>query len=83
MDNKTKQELLEEIEGALGAVDFGSVEIYVSDKKVTQITVRNIKKTSLDIPQTQEIGTSEDKENIKSDNPAKFFTVRARFKRSE
>lgn len=39
--------LLDEIEDALENITFGSVEIYVQDKKVTQITVRNIKKTSV------------------------------------
>jgi len=84
MDNKSKQELLDEIENALGAVDFGSVEIYVSDKKVTQITVRKIKKTSIEISQNREIGAQETaKENLQTDTPNKFFTVRARFRRSE
>ena len=39
--------LLSEIEEALDSITFGSIEIYVQDKKVTQITVRKIKKTKV------------------------------------
>lgn len=40
-------ELLAEIESALRAVkSYGSIEIYIQRGVVTQITVRNIKKTS-------------------------------------
>ncbi len=39
--------LMEEVKQAIkGVKDFGSVEIYVSGGVVTQITVRNIKKTN-------------------------------------
>lgn len=37
--------LLDEIKRALHRVAFGSIEIFVQDNIVTQITVRNIKKT--------------------------------------
>ena len=50
MDYSTKkipESLLNEIKSALQSVKFGSVEIYVQDKTVTQITVRSIKKTSI------------------------------------
>ncbi len=44
---KITQTLIEEIKQALKNVrGWGSVEIYVQDYKVTQITERNIKKTS-------------------------------------
>jgi hypothetical protein len=50
MDYSTKQvreELLEEIRDALKNIrGWGSVEIYVQDFKVVQITERNIKKTN-------------------------------------
>jgi len=46
---KTPLTLIEEIEKALQSVSFGSIEIFVQDKIVTQITVRNIKKTSVGI----------------------------------
>jgi len=50
MDYSTKQvneELLQEILEALKNIrGWGSVEIYVQDYKVVQITERNIKKTS-------------------------------------
>jgi hypothetical protein len=44
---KVTQTLIEELKQALKSVKgWGSVEIIVQDDKVTQITVRNIKKTS-------------------------------------
>lgn len=74
MDNKTKRELLQEIERALGTVKFGSIEIYVSDDKVTQITVRKITKTSIDVGEQQP-------EEFQEKN--KTFTIQAHFRRSE
>ena len=73
--SKTKQNLISEIEEALNAVEFRSVEIYVTDKKVTQITVRNIKKTSIDITEPQEISQTK--------RQPKTFTIRANFRRTE
>lgn len=44
---KITKDLLDEIKQALKNVrGWGSVEIFVQDNKVTQITERNIKKTS-------------------------------------
>jgi hypothetical protein len=44
---RISKELIEEIKQALKSVErYGSVEIYVQDEKVTQVTVRNIKKTN-------------------------------------
>ena len=44
---KITQDLIEEVKLALKNVrGWGSVEIYVQDYKITQITERNIKKTS-------------------------------------
>lgn len=51
---KFSSTLLSEIEQALDAITFGSIEIYVQDKKVTQITVRNIKKTSVALKSSEE-----------------------------
>lgn len=45
-----KPSFLEEIQAALQTIRFGSVEIYVQDGIVTQVTVRNIKKTKFEIP---------------------------------
>ena len=75
MDNKTKRELFQEIEQALGTVKFGSVEIYVSDDRVTQITVRKITKTSIDINEPQEIS--------QTGRQPKTFTIRANFRKTE
>jgi len=38
--------LTEEIKEALDGLDYGSVEIYIQNGKVTQITKRKIKKTN-------------------------------------
>ena len=50
LDYSTKRissTLIEELKAALKSIQaFGSVEIYVQDSTVTQITIRNIKKTN-------------------------------------
>lgn len=44
---KVSQALLEEIKKALKSIDtYGSIEIYIQQSRVTQITTRNIRKTS-------------------------------------
>lgn len=44
---RISQSVLEEIKKALRSVpSYGSIEMYVQNGKLTQITVRNIKKTS-------------------------------------
>jgi len=75
--NKTKQkkDLISEIENALDAVDFGSIEIYVQDKTVTQITVRNIKKTSIDI--TSQTGI------VEQTKDQKVFSIHTHIRSSE
>ncbi len=50
--------LLDEIKSALESVKFGSIEIFVQNKIITQITVRNIHKTSMDIEKNQDIKNS-------------------------
>lgn len=45
--------LLEEIKKALQSLSYGSIEIYVHDKTVTQISIRSIKKTSFHLPNSQ------------------------------
>lgn len=51
-----KKDILHEIENALDAVDgYGSVDIIVQDGKVTQISIKNIKKTSLNLSSSQTI----------------------------
>lgn len=44
---RISDKLFQEIKDALLGLDYGSVEIYVTDSKVTQITRRLIKKTNL------------------------------------
>ena len=39
--------LVEEVVRSIQSVNYGSVEIYIQDGKVTQISVRQIKKTSI------------------------------------
>ena len=47
--NNIPNHLLAEIKAALESVKYGSIEIFVQNKVVTQIIVRNIHKTSMDI----------------------------------
>lgn len=47
--NLISSNLLSEIKDALESVDYGSIEIFIQNKVVTQITVRNIHKRSVDI----------------------------------
>lgn len=61
--------LFDEIKQALEKVIFGSVEIYVQDKKVTQITVRNIKKTSVSIEEEESEESLELREEKESKHP--------------
>lgn len=52
MSYSTKQiseRLIIEIKDALEGLAFGSIEIYVQNNTVTQITVRNIKKVNAEI----------------------------------
>lgn len=42
----SNEELLSEIQNAIDSVKgYGSVEIYIQDSKITQITTKSIKKT--------------------------------------
>jgi len=43
---KVNRNLINEIKQALKNVRWGSVEIYIQDKKVVQITERHIRKTN-------------------------------------
>lgn len=46
--------LVEEIVHAIQTVNsYGSIEIYVQNRVVTQITIRNIKKTSMALSDTE------------------------------
>lgn len=51
---KPSQKLIEEIERALANITYGSIELYVQDKIVTQITVRSIKKTSVKVQDAED-----------------------------
>ncbi len=51
--------LLAEITTALESVKFGSIEIFIQNKVITQITVRNIHKTSVEIEKEEsQVSTS-------------------------
>jgi len=56
--NNTKTvttQLIDEIKEALESVKFGSIEIFIQNKIVTQITVRNIRKTSVEIQEEEKV----------------------------
>lgn len=68
--------LMNEIKNALANVSWGSVEVFVQDKKVTQITVRNIKKTSLTIGRESATQReSSDKKNSHMKNNIEVLTI--------
>ena len=67
MDYSTKNvssQLLNEIKSALQSVSYGSIEIYISEDSVTQITTRTIKKTSV---------STNKKSSVKKNNNKKYF----------
>lgn len=47
--NQIPNHLITEIKDALESVKYGSIEIFVQNKVITQITVRNIHKTSVEL----------------------------------
>ena len=62
-------QLLSEIKNALESVVYGSLEIIVQNKVVTQITVRNIHKTSTKIERDeQEIRVSSQASSVTSEH---------------
>lgn len=52
--------LLSEIKNSLESVQYGSIEIFVQNRVVTQITVRNIHKTSVEIEKEDGVSISAD-----------------------
>lgn len=56
--NQIPNHLLSQIRQALESVKYGSIEIIIQNKIVTQITVRNIHKTSMEIENKEEVTTS-------------------------
>lgn len=55
-DNNKKISFMDELQALLSTVKFGSIEIYIQDHVVTQVTVRNIKKTKVDIHKDAKVG---------------------------
>ncbi len=78
MQDKTQKDLIKKIEDALGQISFGSIEIHVQDKVATQITVRNIEKTSIEINNTTQVQT----QSTDSQNPQSFFAVHTHIRRN-
>lgn len=56
--NQIPNHLLSEITQALESVKYGSIEIFVQNKVITQITVRNIHKTSVEIEREETLESS-------------------------
>lgn len=57
--NQIPNHLLSEITEALESVKYGSIEIFVQNKVITQITVRNIHKTSVEMEREESHVTSQ------------------------
>jgi len=63
---KDKVAIISEIQKALDNMVFGSVELYVQNRKVTQITVRHIKKTNVETKGPKGFNAQDDV-NVNSD----------------
>ena len=61
---KDKVAIISEIQKALDDIVFGSVELYVQNRKVTQITVRHIKKTNVETTEPKGFN-AQDEVNVK------------------
>ncbi len=61
---KNKSDLIREINTALKSLNWGSVEIYVQNNIVTQITVKNIKKTSVSTEEDENFSENNKKHKI-------------------
>lgn len=48
-DSTKKSNFLDELQNLLTTVKFGSIEIYIQDHIITQVTVRNIQKTKVEL----------------------------------
>lgn len=68
--NFITSQLIGEIKDALESVKFGSIEIFIQNSVVTQITVRNIRKTSVEIQKEHAGLDIEEKEKIIIKNKA-------------
>ena len=55
--NQIPSHLLAEITTALESVKFGSIEIFIQNKIITQITVRNIHKTSMEVEKVRDMNS--------------------------
>lgn len=53
INKNLSEKLMKDIKEELEKIGYGSLEIYVQNNKVTQITVRNIKKTNIDMTDRQ------------------------------
>lgn len=58
----TQLSIIEEIKKIIESLDYGSVEVIVQDKQVTQISTRIIKKTNSKIKPATKIAPKVDKE---------------------
>ena len=85
VQDRTQKDLIKKIEDALGQISFGSIEIHVQDKVATQITVRNIEKTSIEINNSSKVQTSEEivetSQKQIDQNGQSFFAVHTHIRR--
>ena len=73
---KKNAQLIEEINDALTDLAWGSVEIYVQDNVVTQITVKNIKKTRVSPKNSKTLSeNSKNKSQVLTNKKEKYINV--------
>lgn len=75
MTKNPPSELLNEINSALKDLMWGSVEIYVQDNVVTQITVKNIKKTSVSTKESAVLEDTKSKSQVLTNKKEKYINV--------
>ncbi|MBP6098425.1 MAG: DUF2292 domain-containing protein [Candidatus Levybacteria bacterium] len=76
MYNTDSEQLFKEIVKALQSIQYGSVEIVVQDKTVTQITVRNITKTSVNIQKEEKTINQSNFSQVTSRKKIDILTMR-------
>lgn len=76
MYNTDSEQLFKEIVKALQSIQYGSVEIVVQDKTVTQITVRNITKTSVSIQKEEKTINQSNFSQVSSRKKIDILTMR-------
>jgi hypothetical protein len=76
MARESSNQLIKEINSALKNLMCGSIEIYVQDNVVTQITVKNIKKTRVSTrEETDTLENGKNEQKVLTNKKHKYINV--------